>query len=130
MRGRSERGDWTVEGDPRITRFGLFLRRTHLDELPQVVNILRGDQSLVGPRPEQPQYVADLREKIPFYDIRHMVRPGLTGWAQVKYPYGASELDALEKLQYDCYYLRHQGIGLDVRIIGRTLRSVIRRGGR
>ncbi len=130
MRGRSERGDWTAEGDPRITRFGLFLRRTHLDELPQVVNILRGDQSLVGPRPEQPQYVADLREKIPFYDIRHMVRPGLTGWAQVKYPYGASELDALEKLQYDCYYLRHQGIGLDLRIMGRTLRSVIRREGR
>ena len=101
-----------------------------LDELPQVVNILRGDLSIVGPRPEQPQYVEELETKIPFYRLRHLVRPGLTGWAQVKYPYGASEGDALEKLQYEFFYLRHQGLALDVRITGRTLRSVLGRGGR
>jgi lipopolysaccharide/colanic/teichoic acid biosynthesis glycosyltransferase len=122
--------EWTSEGDSRVTPWGRVLRRTHLDELPQVVNILRGDQSIVGPRPEQPQYVAELREKLPFYDLRHLVRPGLTGWAQVKYPYGSSHLDALEKLQYDFYYLRHQGIAIDVRIIGRTLRIVAGLSGR
>lgn len=130
MRRDADCGEWTVEGDPRVTSFGMLLRCSHVDELPQVINILRGHQSVVGPRPEQPQYVAELRDKIPFYDLRHLVRPGLTGWAQVKYTYGASELDALEKLQYDFYYLRHQSLGLDVRIIGRTLRSVIRRAGR
>lgn len=121
---------WTAENDPRITRFGAWLRKSHLDELPQVVNILRGDLSVVGPRPEQPQYVRELETKIPFYRLRHLVRPGLTGWAQVKYPYGASEGDALEKLQYEFYYLRHQGLALDLRITGRTLRSVLGRGGR
>lgn len=121
---------WTSEDDPRITRFGSWLRRSHLDELPQVVNILRGDLSVVGPRPEQPRYVEELEAKIPFYRLRHLVRPGLTGWAQVKYPYGASEGDALEKLQYEFYYLRHQGLSLDLRITGRTLRSVVGRGGR
>lgn len=121
---------WTSEDDPRITRFGAWLRRTHLDELPQVVNILRGDLSVVGPRPEQPHYVDELEAKIPFYRLRHLVRPGLTGWAQVKYPYGASEGDAFEKLQYEFFYLRHQGLALDLRISGRTLRSVLGRGGR
>ena len=84
----------------------------------------------VGPRPEQPQYVEDLTGKIPFYRLRHLVRPGLTGWAQVKYPYGASNLDAFEKLQYEFFYLRHQSLRLDMRIIGRTVRSVIGKGGR
>lgn len=121
---------WTAAGDPRVTAFGRWLRVTHLDELPQVVNILRGDLAIVGPRPEQPRYVQELTEKIPFYDLRHLVRPGLTGWAQVKYPYGADDIDALEKLQYEFYYLRHQGLALDVRIIGRTIRSVVGRGGR
>ncbi len=120
--------EWTAEGDTRVTPFGRVLRRTHLDELPQVINILRGEQSVVGPRPEQPHYVAELRDKIPFFDLRHLVRPGLTGWAQVKYSYGASPLDAMEKLQYDFYYLRHQSLMLDVRIMGRTVRSVL--GGR
>jgi lipopolysaccharide/colanic/teichoic acid biosynthesis glycosyltransferase len=122
--------DWTEPGDPRITPFGAWLRRTHLDELPQAVNILRGELSTVGPRPEQPAYVDELTGKIPFYNLRHLVRPGLTGWAQVKYPYGSTEADALEKLQYEFYYLRHQGLGLDARIVGRTIRSVIGRGGR
>jgi lipopolysaccharide/colanic/teichoic acid biosynthesis glycosyltransferase len=121
---------WTAAEDPRITPFGAWLRRTHLDELPQALNMLRGDLSVVGPRPEQPQYVEELMAKVPFYSLRHLVRPGLSGWAQVKYPYGASELDAFEKLQYEFYYLRHQSLRLDLRIIGRTLRSVMGRGGR
>ncbi|MFN2607211.1 MAG: sugar transferase [Acidimicrobiales bacterium] len=122
--------EWTSTADPRITPFGAWLRRTHLDELPQVLNILGGHLSVVGPRPEQPQYVETLEAKLPFYRLRHLVRPGLTGWAQVKYPYGASDADALEKLQYEFYYLRHQGLALDLRIIGRTLRSVLARSGR
>jgi lipopolysaccharide/colanic/teichoic acid biosynthesis glycosyltransferase len=121
---------WTSSDDPRITPFGRLLRTTHLDELPQVVNILRGDLSVVGPRPEQPHYVEELVEKLPYYEVRHMVRPGLTGWAQVKYGYAGDEADALEKLQYDFYYLRRQGLGLDLRIIGRTIRSVLGREGR
>jgi lipopolysaccharide/colanic/teichoic acid biosynthesis glycosyltransferase len=121
---------WTRPDDPRVTRFGRVMRRTHLDELPQAWNILRGDLSIVGPRPEQPGYVGELRTKLPFYDMRHVVQPGLTGWAQVKYRYAATEADALEKLQYDLYYLRHQGLALDLRILSRTVRSVLRRGGR
>ncbi|MFN2504214.1 MAG: sugar transferase [Acidimicrobiales bacterium] len=130
MRAGHENTEWTADHDPRITPFGSWLRRTHVDELPQVVNMLRGHLSVVGPRPEQPGYVEDLEGKIPFYRLRHLVRPGLTGWAQVKYPYGANELDAIEKLQYEFYYLRHQGLSLDLRIIGRTVRTVIGRGGR
>jgi lipopolysaccharide/colanic/teichoic acid biosynthesis glycosyltransferase len=122
--------EWTAEDDPRITPFGRWLRRTHVDELPQAWNVLRGDLSLVGPRPEQPGYADELKEKIAFYDFRHLVRPGLTGWAQVKYDYGASETDALEKLQYEFWYLRHQGLALDARVVGRTVRSVIGRSGR
>lgn len=120
--------EWTTEDDPRITPFGRVLRRTHVDELPQLVNVLRGDLSIIGPRPEQPQYVRELSGKIPFYDLRHRVRPGLTGWAQVKYGYAGSESDAIQKLQYEFYYLRHQSLTLDGRIIGRTLRSIV--GGR
>jgi lipopolysaccharide/colanic/teichoic acid biosynthesis glycosyltransferase len=119
---------WTSLDDPRITRFGGFLRRTHIDELPQVVNILRGDLSLVGPRPEQPSYVRELSASLPFYGMRHLVRPGLTGWAQVKYGYAGDERDAREKLQYEFFYLRNQGLRFDVRILGRTIRSVL--GGR
>lgn len=122
--------DWTTANDPRVTPFGRMLRRAHLDELPQGLNLLKGDLSIVGPRPEQVHYVEDLTEKIPFYRLRHLVRPGITGWAQVKYDYGASDMDAMEKLQYEFYYLRHQGLALDARIIGRTLRSVVGRGGR
>lgn len=130
MRPDDDSTEWTSDGDPRITRFGAFLRRTHLDELPQVLNILRGDLSTVGPRPEQPKYVAELSEKLPFYPLRHLVRPGLTGWAQVKYGYAASESDALEKLQYEFYYLRHQRLALDLRIVARTLRAIVRGDGR
>lgn len=121
---------WTEENDPRITPFGHFLRRSHMDELPQMLNLLRGDLSFVGPRPEQTTYVEVLREKVPFYDIRHLVRPGLTGWAQVKQGYAADEADAIEKLQYDIFYLRRQGPVLDTRIVWRTVRGILVSGGR
>jgi lipopolysaccharide/colanic/teichoic acid biosynthesis glycosyltransferase len=123
-------GAWTTEADPRITPVGRILRRTHLDELPQVLNILRGDLGVVGPRPEQPHYVDELTDKLPFYRLRHLVRPGLTGWAQVKYGYAGSESAALEKLQYEFWYLRHQSLRTDARIIGRTARSVLGSEGR
>jgi len=122
--------EWTTEDDPRITPFGRLLRRTHLDELPQVVNVFIADLSVVGPRPEQPQYVRELVGKIPFYDLRHRVRPGLTGWAQVKYGYAGTESDALQKLQYEFYYLRHQSLTMDARIVVRTVRSIVGRKGR
>jgi lipopolysaccharide/colanic/teichoic acid biosynthesis glycosyltransferase len=124
------RGEWTQPKDPRITRFGRILRRTHLDELPQSLNMLTGDLSLVGPRPEQPHYVEELRKSFPFYDLRHGVRPGLTGWAQVKWPYGSSIADAEQKLQYDLFYVVNQGLAMDLKTIGRTARSIILRGGR
>ncbi len=118
-------GTWTAREDPRITPLGRLLRTSHLDELPQVVNILRGELSVVGPRPEQPRYVIELSQKLPFYGMRHLVRPGLTGWAQVKYGYAGDERDALEKLQYEFFYLRYQGLRFDLRVIGRTVRSVV-----
>lgn len=122
--------EWTTEDDPRITPFGGLLRRTHLDELPQVWNVLRGDLSFVGPRPEQPHYVDELSQKLPYYGLRHLVRPGLTGWAQVKYGYAGNERDALEKLQYEFFYLGHQSLRFDLRVLGRTLRSVLHSDGR
>ena len=118
-------GQWTAEDDPRITPFGKFMRVTHIDELPQVINILKGELSIVGPRPEQPHYVDQLNEKLPFYNMRHLVRPGLTGWAQVKYGYASDERDALQKLQYEFFYLRRQGIWFDLRIMFRTIRSTL-----
>lgn len=118
-------GEWTKADDPRITPFGRFMRITHIDELPQMLNILRGELSMVGPRPEQPHYVVQLNEKLPFYDMRHLVRPGLTGWAQVKYGYAGDERDALEKLQYEFFYLRRQSLLFDVRILFRTIRSTL-----
>ena len=133
MRGGTQgavEGEWTREGDSRVTSFGRLLRASHVDELPQMINVLRGELSIVGPRPEQPQYVAELATKLPFYELRHLVRPGITGWAQVKYGYAGDETDAMEKLQYEFYYLRHQSLALDARILGRTLRSVLRREGR
>jgi lipopolysaccharide/colanic/teichoic acid biosynthesis glycosyltransferase len=120
---------WTDVDDDRVTSFGALLRATHLDEIPQVVNILRGDLSLVGPRPEQPHYVEQLSAKLPYYDLRHLVQPGLTGWAQVKFRYARSEADALEKLQYEFYYLRRQALAVDLRILVRTMRTIVPRGG-
>lgn len=121
---------WTAEADPRVTPMGRWMRRTHLDELPQLLNIVRGELTLVGPRPEQPHYVEELRTKLPYYDARTLVRPGLTGWAQVKFGYAASDSDALEKLQYDLFYLRRQNLALDLRILIRTARHLFSTGGR
>jgi sugar transferase (PEP-CTERM system associated) len=116
---------WAEKNDGRITRVGNRLRNARLDELPQVFNVLRGQMSLVGPRPERPEFVEELREAIPYYDERHSVKPGVTGWAQLKYSYGASEEDAIEKLQYDLYYIKHQSLMLDIMIILQTVEVVL-----
>ncbi len=122
-----QRGEavWASEDDPRITRVGRFLRRTRLDELPQLLNVLRGEMSIVGPRPERPQFVEQLQEQIPFYRTRLSVKPGLTGWAQIKYGYGNSVEDALMKLQYDLYYVKHHSLFLDALIVLRTIRVML-----
>jgi sugar transferase (PEP-CTERM system associated) len=117
------------DGDPRVTRVGLFLRRTRLDELPQLWNVIRGDMSFVGPRPERPEFVTGLTETIPYYNQRHGVRPGVTGWAQVCYTYGASHEDALQKLQYDLYYIKNLSIALDAYIIFESIKTVLLRKG-
>jgi exopolysaccharide biosynthesis polyprenyl glycosylphosphotransferase len=113
------------QGDPRVTRFGRIMRKTRLDELPQLVNVLRGDMSIVGPRPERPEHVERLTARTPFYRTRLIVRPGLTGWAQVRYQYGSTDEDAEVKLQYDLYYIRHQSLLLDINIMLRTIRKII-----
>jgi sugar transferase (PEP-CTERM system associated) len=116
---------WASVDDPRVTRIGRYLRKFRLDELPQFVNVIRGDMSFVGPRPERPAFVAALREEIPYYDERHSVRPGLTGWAQVQYPYGASVDDAYRKLEYDLFYLKNMSGLFDCAIIFQTIRIVL-----
>ena len=118
-------GQWTTERDPRVTRIGRFMRATHLDELPQALNILRGDMSLIGPRPERPAYIAGLAKENIFYSYRLSVKPGLTGWAQVKYGYGSGEQDELVKLQYDLYYIKHLSFLLDILIILKTVLEVV-----
>ncbi len=122
---------WAVADDPRVTRIGKALRKYRLDELPQFVNVIRGEMSFVGPRPERPEFVEDLRKTIPYYDERHSVRPGLTGWAQVQYSYGSTIEDAFNKLEYDLFYLKHLSITFDMAIILQTIRIVFSgRGGR
>ena len=116
---------WATENDSRITRVGNFLRNSRLDELPQILNVLAGQMSIVGPRPERPKFVDELQENVPYYAERHVVRPGVTGWAQLKYSYGASEEDAIEKLQYDLYYIKNQTIMLDIMIILQTVEVVL-----
>ena len=112
------------KNDPRITPFGGLLRRLHIDELPQALNILRGDIAIVGPRPEQVGYVEVLAREIPFYGLRHVIRPGLTGWAQVNYKYGSTVEDARVKLSYDLHYIRNQNLLLDLKILVRTARNI------
>ncbi len=119
------RAVWANRNDSRATRVGAFLRKMRLDELPQVFNVLAGHMSIVGPRPERPEFVNELRESIPYYSERHVVKPGVTGWAQLKYSYGASEEDAIEKLQYDLYYIKNQTLLLDVLIILQTVEVVL-----
>jgi sugar transferase (PEP-CTERM system associated) len=122
---------WSPEGDPRVTPVGHVLRRTRLDEIPQLWNVLRGHMSLVGPRPERPEFVQQLTEDIPYYGQRHVVRPGITGWAQVRFSYGASIEDAIEKLQYDLFYIKNLSLTLDLVIVLATIKIVLlRRGGR
>jgi sugar transferase (PEP-CTERM system associated) len=116
---------WAQRNDPRVTRVGAVIRTLRIDELPQLFNVLRGDMSLVGPRPERPEFVASLAEKIPYYVERHCVKPGITGWAQLCYPYGSSEQDALEKLQYDLYYIKNNSLLLDLSILVQTAEVAI-----
>ncbi|TXK72332.1 exopolysaccharide biosynthesis polyprenyl glycosylphosphotransferase [Mesonia sp. HuA40] len=116
---------YAKKNDSRITPFGKFLRRTRLDEIPQFINVLLGDMSVIGPRPERPEFVAELKESIPFYEVRHVIKPGLTGWAQVNAKYAENETDSLEKLQYDLYYIKHRGLYLDFRIFLKTLSTII-----
>ena len=131
MRKDAEQGRpvWATDGDERVTRIGRFIRLTRLDELPQFWNILRGDMSFVGPRPERPFFVAELAKEIPFYMQRHAVKPGLTGWAQVKYRYGSSIEDAMEKLRYDLYYIKHLSVFFDLTIVFDTVKVVLFRKG-
>jgi len=132
MRQDAEAGTgavWAQAKDPRITPIGNFLRRTRLDEIPQLWNVLVGDMSMVGPRPERPEFVCKLTEQIPFYGLRHSVRPGVTGWAQVRYTYGASIEDAMEKLQYDLFYIKHMTVAFDLYVLFSTIKTVVLRRG-
>lgn len=118
------------KGDPRVTKFGKFMRKTRLDELPQVWNILRGEMDFIGPRPERPEFVEELQKAMPFYGLRHLVKPGLTGWAQINYPYAGSLEENLKKLQYDLYYVKNRSLILDVTILLKTINIVLRWMGR
>ena len=120
---------WAGNGDPRVTRVGKFLRSSRLDEIPQMWCVLKGDMAFVGPRPERPEFIEMLSKEIPYYGVRHMVRPGLTGWAQVKYKYGSTVEDAREKLQYDLFYIKNASIGLDLLIMFQTVKTVLLRRG-
>jgi sugar transferase (PEP-CTERM system associated) len=120
---------WADDDDPRITRVGRFLRTTRLDEIPQLWCVLKGDMAFVGPRPERPEFVEWLTREIPYYNVRHMVRPGITGWAQIRYKYGNTVLDAKEKLQYDLFYIKNASIGLDIFIMFQTIKILLLRRG-
>jgi sugar transferase (PEP-CTERM system associated) len=120
---------WATKDDPRVTRIGRFMRKTRLDEVPQLWNVLRGDMGFVGPRPERPEFVPLLAEKIPYFDLRHMIRPGLTGWAQVRFGYGATMEQNREKLEFDLYYIKHMSLGLDLLIMFETIKTILRRQG-
>ena len=121
-----ERADlYTRKGDPRVTRVGRWLRKLRLDELPQLWNVFKGDMSLIGPRAEWVRCAEQYEKGIPFYHFRHLVKPGITGWAQVNYPYGESDEDAVEKLKYDLYYIRHYSLKLDAMIVLKTVHTVL-----
>lgn len=132
MRTNAEAGTgavWSRSGDPRVTAVGKFIRRSRLDELPQLWNVAMGDMSFVGPRPERPEFIAELTERIPFYGQRHVVRPGVTGWAQVRHEYGASVDDAMQKLQYELFYIKHMSLAFDLFIVLETIKVVLVRRG-
>jgi exopolysaccharide biosynthesis polyprenyl glycosylphosphotransferase len=128
MKQHAEHGTgpvWAGPDDDRVTRVGKYLRRTRLDEIPQLFSVLKGQITLVGPRPERPHFVKQLSEIIPFYNLRHSVKPGITGWAQIKYKYGSSIEDAVEKLQYDLFYIKNMSWLLDIVIIFNTIKTVL-----
>jgi sugar transferase (PEP-CTERM system associated) len=120
---------WATKDDPRVTPLGRFMRKTRLDEIPQLWNVLRGEMGFVGPRPERPEFVQWLSKEIPFYELRHLIRPGITGWAQVRYQYGASLEETKQKLEYDLYYVKHLSVGLDLLIMFETIKTIILRRG-
>lgn len=127
MRNDAEKdgAKWAQVNDPRVTKFGNFMRKTRIDELPQLINVLKGQMSFIGPRPERMVFIKELEKEIPYYNLRHMVKPGLTGWAQVMYPYGASVEDARRKLEYDLYYIKHHSLYLDMMIMFMTFKTVV-----
>jgi sugar transferase (PEP-CTERM system associated) len=120
---------WATKNDPRVTKVGRLMRKTRIDEVPQLWNVLRGDMGFVGPRPERPEFVAWLAQELPFYYLRNLIRPGLTGWAQVRYGYGATLAETKEKLEYDLYYVKHMSLGLDLLIMFETVKTILRRRG-
>ena len=120
---------WAQKNDSRITPIGKFLRKTRIDEIPQLINVFRGEMSFIGPRPERPEFITKLKETIPFYEARLLIKPGITGWAQINFPYGASEKDAMEKLQYDLYYVKNRSLALDISILLKTVKTVLSGGG-
>jgi sugar transferase (PEP-CTERM system associated) len=129
LNAESNGAKWAAKDDPRVTKVGKFLRKTRIDEVPQLWNVLRGDMGLVGPRPERPEFVAWLTNEIPFYYLRTLIRPGLTGWAQVRYGYGATLAETREKMEYDLYYIKHMSLGLDLLIMFETIKTILRRRG-
>jgi lipopolysaccharide/colanic/teichoic acid biosynthesis glycosyltransferase len=120
---------WATKNDARVTRVGRFMRKTRLDEIPQLWNVLKGDMGFVGPRPERPEFVQMLNREIPYYELRHIIRPGLTGWAQVRYQYGATIEETRYKLEYDLYYVKHMSVGLDLLIMFETVKTILLRRG-
>jgi lipopolysaccharide/colanic/teichoic acid biosynthesis glycosyltransferase len=116
---------WAAKNDPRATWVGAIIRKLRIDEIPQMINVLKGEMSFVGPRPERPFFVESLKQSIPYYDLRHSVKPGITGWAQISYRYGDSEHDAIEKLQYDLYYIKHMSPLFDIQIIFESIKVII-----
>ena len=119
------RAQWAQKNDSRVTRVGSFIRLTRIDELPQILNVLRGEMSFVGPRPERPEFVEQLNESIPYYRERHSIKPGITGWAQLCYPYGSSEQDATEKLQYDLFYVKNHSLLFYLAILVQTVEVIV-----
>jgi lipopolysaccharide/colanic/teichoic acid biosynthesis glycosyltransferase len=119
------RPQWAVRDDPRVTRIGKFIRATRLDELPQLINVLRGDLDIVGPRPERPEFVEELNKILPYYSLRHTVKPGLTGWAQVMFYYSGTIEESRKKLQYDLFYIKNMSVKLDFFILFKTIKIVL-----
>jgi sugar transferase (PEP-CTERM system associated) len=126
---RDGKAQWAQKNDTRVTRIGGFIRMTRIDELPQILNVLRGEMSFVGPRPERPEFVEQLNERIPYYRERHSIKPGITGWAQLCYPYGSSESDAIEKLQYDLFYVKNHSLLFYLAILVQTVEVIVWRKG-